>query len=435
MKYSVPWGAEEKLEFDLPKGWEVIQIVKPKLKPAAKNVTREIERALKQPIGSKKLSEMVDRGKKIAIVVEDISRPTPTHLILPYILDEIFEGGAEPENVTIVFALGVHRPMTEAEMEKKAGKEVLDKVNAINHNCEDEDNLTYLGKTSHGTPVYVNKTVADADIKVLIGTIEPHVQAGFGGGFKNILPGVAGIETIAINHKLVATPRHFNAVGFMPEDDPMRLDLEEAGEMAGPEFFIVNAVLNEKTEIVKIFAGDPIEAHREGIKLAEEMYGVEVPKQADIVITDSYPMDIDFRQGFKCILNTMFGARDGGTLIPILRCMEGVGSVKIPEQVPSAEDMRDLAEHIPDDEILGLAETLKMPVEEQFGLYIHFKLIRRNKLIVYAPTIPKGLTASLGSPPIRSIDEAIDKAKDVYGEKADILIFPAGGVTYPILQK
>ena len=171
-----------------------------------------------------------------------------------------------------------------------------------------------------------------ADLIVSIGCIEPHIIASFGGGYKNLFPGMAGRDTIAQNHALNATPGTFNMVGQPIESNPMRLDLEESGRMLKKPVFIINAVLNSRLEVVRIVCGDPIAAHREGAKVSAQIYGVQIPSAADIVISNSYPMETDLRQGVKALANTIRAVKPGGTLIVLVRAEEGVGVFGLAER-------------------------------------------------------------------------------------------------------
>ncbi len=215
--------------------------------------------------------------------------------------------------------------MEESEILTRTGLTSLDGILWENPDPDDEAKMKYLGITSRGTPVWINKTAADADLVVSIGCIEPHIIASFGGGYKNILPGIAGRISIAHNHGLNCQPTTFNMVGQPIDQNPMRQDLEEAGKMLPGTVFIVNAILNNHQQLVRIVSGDPIQAHRAGVAVSAGLYGVEIPGKADIVITDSHPMNSDLRQGVKALANTVRALKPGGVLITVVQAEEGVG--------------------------------------------------------------------------------------------------------------
>ena len=269
-----------------------------------------------------------------------------------------------------------------------------------NPDCDDPAHLAHLGTTSRGTPVWVNKTVAEATLIVSIGCIEPHIIASFGGGYKNIFPGTAGRATIAHNHSLNCTPATFNMVGQPIANNPMRQDLEEAGAMLKGQVFIINAVLNSTQHIVRMVAGDPIQAHREGCRTSAALFGVHAPGQADVVITDSHPMDQDLRQGVKALANTIRAVRPGGVLITLVKAEEGVGvfglaNRKLPVGRSALKVLAPLLVRlVPHLKMKGMGE------EDRFFLYFALQAMRRATLLMVAPTIPAATQANL---PLRRI--------------------------------
>ncbi len=227
--------------------------------------------------------------------------------------------------MTVVTALGVHHPMSEAEVVRGPGDLVTQGLRWENHDCYTADGLVHLGTTRWGTEVWINRTVAEADLVVSIGCIEPHLIASFGGGYKNLIPGVAGRETMGHNHALNASPGTFNMVGQPIADNPMRLDLEEGAQMLKPPVFLVNAVLNSALDVVRVVTGDPVAAHREGTRVSAEIYGSRFDQPADVVIASTHPMDQDLRQGSKALANTIRAVRRGGVQIILMRAEEGLG--------------------------------------------------------------------------------------------------------------
>ena len=244
----------------------------------------------------------------------------------------IEEACVRAENVTVLTALGVHRPMTEGEIVDKIGAWGAARYKAVKHDPDPGDHLAKLGTTRRGTEVWLNRIVAEADLVVSFGCIEPHPMAGFGGGYKNLFPGVAGRPTNAANHALNMTPSAYAAVGMKPEHNPMRCDLEECGSMIEPPVFVVNAILDGNLDVVKIVAGDGVRAHREGIAACRDVFGVEVPEQADVLITCSHPMNTDFRQGFKALANSIGAVRKGGLILNLVAAEMGLGDLSIPKR-------------------------------------------------------------------------------------------------------
>ena len=430
---TLPWGKEE-ITVTLPAQWHLNGVLTPAGTTDEPDAADETRRSLREPIGSPSLAAMVEPGMEITIVIDDDSRPTPVHQMLPPVLEALESGGVRREAVTLITALGVHRPMTEDEIEARAGASAFEGLRWVNHDCDDPAQLTILGETSRGTVVQVNRAVTEADLVVAIGCIEPHLIASFGGGYKNLIPGVAGRETVGHNHALNMDARRFNMVGQPIEENVMRLDLEEGARMIEPPVFLVNAVLNSDSEVVRVVAGDPIDAHRQGVALSASIYGVKVGELADVVIASSHPMDQDLRQGVKALANTIRAVRRGGVQIILLRAEEGLGVFGLAERkLPLGyRGLKFLApllvEAIPR---LSLGD---MPDDQRFYLYFAIQAMRHCQTIIYAPTIPEDARAGL--PFVAFVDdvqEAVDLAKRRV-PVGDVVAFSHGGSTYPILR-
>ena len=430
----MPWGKEE-LSLTLPTTWRLAGLLEPSPWPGVSDTAGEVRRSLGQPVGSPRLCDLARPGLKVAVVIDDVSRPTPVSLILPAVLEELEGGGVRPADVTLVAALGVHRPMHADEMERRAGP-LPGGLRWQNHDCNDLAQLAFLGSTQRKTPVFINRTVAQADLVVSIGCIEPHLIASFGGGFKNIVPGTAGRETIAHNHALNCRPDTFNMVGQPIERNPMRLDLEEAGRLLAAPVFIVNVVLNSALQVARAVSGDPVAAHREGARVSQAIYGMPIPAPADVVIVGSHPMDQDLRQGSKALANTIRAVRPGGVQIILMRAEEGLGVFgladrRLPLGRPALKVLSPL--------LVQLVPRLKlgsMADDERFFLYFALQAMRHCRLLVYAPTVPADKRAGL--PFVEFVDtpeEAVQKAGGSAGSPTRVLAFPHGGVTYPILSE
>lgn len=431
----LPW-ADDEIVLALPQGWHMRGVLQPSSDTRVASPGEAVRGSLESPVGSPRLPDIVPAGRNVVLVVDDLSRPTPVDFILPAVLEELGRGGTRKDQITLVTALGVHRPMTEAEICARVGREVLQDLRWENHDCDDLDRLDDLGTTERGTRVLVNSLVARADVVVSIGCIEPHIIASFGGGYKNLIPGVAGRETIAHNHTLNCTPQTFNMVGQPIEHNPMRLDLEEAGRMLEPPVFVINAVLNDQQEVVRVVAGDPIDAHRAGVRESADLYGADVPALADVVITDSHPMDQDLRQGVKALANTIRAVRRGGVHITLVRAAEGVGVFGLADSdLPLGRRALRLLSPL----LLRLVPRLKIQglgEEDRFFLYFALQAMRHADLLLYAPTIPVSVRENLPFVTfVDSPDEALAIARRRFPNRAEVLAFPHGGITYPILRQ
>jgi nickel-dependent lactate racemase len=427
---QLPWG-NEFVSISLPDKWNLKGVLVPSSLPPCADAQAEVQRALNNPIGAPKLASLARAGMTVAIVIDDSSRPTPVGQILPAVIAQLEAAGVKRENMALVPALGLHRPMEPAQIAQRAGME-LGGIRTVTHDCDDNGQMRLLGTTSRGSPVWINRTVADADLVISIGCIEPHLIASFGGGYKNIIPGVAGRATVAHNHSLNCTPETFNMVGQPIDRNPMRLDLEEGCRMLGNEVWVINTILNYCKEIVRVVAGDPIAAHRAGAAVSAQLNGVRVPQPADVVITDSHPMDIDLRQGVKALANTIRAVKPGGVLITLVRAEEGMGvfglaNRKFPLGGRALKTVAPLLVRlVPRMKLRGMGE------EDRFFLYFALQAMLRARLILYAPSIPLERQANLPFGEFMpAIDNTIAAARTRFPEAADVLVFPYGGITYP----
>jgi nickel-dependent lactate racemase len=302
------WKTEE-LEF--PDGWTVHE--QRMAGHDAKALTPgEISESLEHPVGTRPLRELARGKRRCVILFDDMTRPTKTWQMLPAVLDELHAGGLEDDQIVFVMAPGSHGPRLLTDFQKKLGRDAPERFLVFNHNAY--ENLEYLGDTAQGTPVKINREVMSCDLKITIGSLMHHQSYGFGGGSKMLLPGVAGIDSIYPNH-------HLNE-GTGPgriQENTRRKDSEEASRMAGIDF-VVNALLNADCDVARIFCGDVVEAHREGIKAARKHYVTEVIPDADISIGNGYPMA---DEAYKALHIARESVKPGGDLVFLIYTPEG----------------------------------------------------------------------------------------------------------------
>jgi len=278
------WYGNTEMELDFPSSWEISFCPmhgggRKKLMP------QEMEKAFVNPIGTKPICELAKGKKEVVILFDDLARPTPAYEIVPIVLRELEKAGISDHQIRFIAALGAHGAHTANDFRKKLGEEVLDRFPVYNHHAFDF--CTYLGKTSRGTPVSINKEVMACDLKIGIGSNVPHAFSGFGGGGKILLPGVAHIDSIAYNHGTLLK-NHPGSLGLgRIEGNVPRLDIEEAARMAGLDVKI-DALVNHRGEITALFVGDPVLEHQEGTKLAKEIYATTPAKGMDVAIVNSY---------------------------------------------------------------------------------------------------------------------------------------------------
>jgi len=295
-------------------------IVGPADAPPVPDLQAAILAALRSPTGAPTLPELVARhGTRTIILVDDGTRSTPQKAVLPVLLDELNRAGAPDSDISIMIGLGTHRPMRPDECRERYGEAVMRRVKLENL-PQGADDFVDLGQTETGVPVQVSRKYLESDISIAVGTIIPHMYAGWSGGAKMIQPAVSSPVTTGKTHWM-AGPNVFEILG--QEDNPVRREMEEVARRSGLKF-ILNFVLNPQGEVAAVVAGDVVEAHRAGVAIARPIYSVEVDHAVDIVVGSSHPADRDLWQGFKPVNNCGMLARDGGTLILLHPAPEGI---------------------------------------------------------------------------------------------------------------
>ena len=293
MSYLIPWKKwydQEMLEMNFSADWKV-EVLNMKDSPQLSD--KEIATAVEKPFGTKRLAELAYGKKNAVIAIDDLTRPTNTERIIPPIVDELGKAGIKPDNIIILIAMGCHPPMNRLDLIRKLGEEIVENFSIYNHSAF--YNLVSLGQSSRGTPFYIDKLFFEREVKIGVGSILPSPRAGWGGGGKIILPGVAAAETVLKHHSSIP--------GVLLEIDQnnFRADIEEMARRSGLDF-IVNQVCNGLGQVAGIFAGDMIDAHREGIKFARQIYATPPPKQLlDVAICNSFPMDTNITQVRKAL--------------------------------------------------------------------------------------------------------------------------------------
>ncbi len=377
----------------------------------------ELQRALRNPIGSPRLSALVKPGEKIAIVTSDITRPCPSYIILPPLLAELAEIGIDKSDITIVFALGTHRKHTEEEMKKLVGEDIYKE-----YACLDSDpaDVVLVGTTSSGTPLEIFRPVAEADRRICLGNIEYHYFAGYSGGDKAIMPGVATPKTIQANHRMMIQP---GAETGNLKNNPVRADIEELGVFL-PIDFIVNVVLGPKKEILKAVAGHRIDAHREGCAYLDSLYKFTLEKAADIVLVSAggFPKDINMYQAQKALDNARFAVREGGVIILVAACQEEYGSATFERWIKNAESPEQIVRDIQVNFELGGHKAAAIA------------LALRKAKVLCVSEMRKEVVESLFFEPAASVEQALERATELCGTDSKILVMPIGGSTLPVVN-
>ncbi|MBN2410221.1 nickel-dependent lactate racemase [candidate division KSB1 bacterium] len=286
--------------------------------PHPKDAKDDIRQSLHNPVGCRRLRDIVHKDATVVILGDDRTRLTPQHLIVPVVLEELYNAGLQPNQIKLIIACGTHRQMMEREIEEKYGRELMNEIEIKNHNFLDVNNLANKGVTRRGTRILVNKEFLQADIRIGIGSVLPHHPTGWSGGAKILLPGIAGEETTCDMHLLGATEQQLGKI-----DTPCRKEMEDFAENVGLHF-IVNVILDEKGNILKSIAGHFIKAHREAVKWGIKVFGVEFREQAELTLSSPYPMDYDLTQSDKGLFSAEIVTKKGGEIILLSPCLEGI---------------------------------------------------------------------------------------------------------------
>lgn len=385
--------------------------------PCVSDPVQEVKDALKNPIDSLPLKELAKGKKKVVILASDITRPSPSHILVPPVVDELREAGVGYEDITVVFGLGYHRKHTEEEKKVLVGEYVYNKVKCIDHDINECESI---GTTSFGTPLEIFKPVKESDFIIATGNLEFHYKAGYSGGNKALLPGVCSKRTIEANHIMMIKP------GTMPgkaDGNPMRDDIDEAGGIAGVAF-TVNAVLDSHKGIVRVVAGHPMKAHREGIKYIDRMYKRELDEKVDIVVATcgGYPKDINLYQAQKGLENASYAVRDGGSIILLAECREGLGEELFEEWMLKAKNPHEPVEWIQKDFRLGAHKAAVIcMVLERIKVYL-------------VSSMKEDLVRDIFFIPAKSAQEALDEALKEYGESARAVVLPYANSTLPYVR-
>jgi nickel-dependent lactate racemase len=319
--FSIPYG-RDCLTAHLPDDLRVDRIA-PHAAPAIPDPLLAVSQALDAPLGGGKLADFTG-VKSVAIAINDKTRPVPHTYLLPPLLQRVEALGVPPAAITLIIATGTHVPMRVDESPAVLPVEIIQHYPVISHDCDDQANLKYLGETARGTPVSVNRHFAQADLRLVVGNIEPHQLEGFSGGVKSAAIGLAGRETINRNHALMMDP---NARLGEYGANPARQDVEAIGRRMGVNLAL-NAILNEQKEIVRVLAGDPVVVMQVGLPLVREICQVQVDGPYDMMIASpgGHPKDINLCQAQKGVGRASLILRAGGEMILVAACPEGIGS-------------------------------------------------------------------------------------------------------------
>lgn len=403
----------------------LIDIVQSRIKsnPETTN-SKIIKLGLEQPINSPSLKDLIKKGQKILIIVDDYTRTTPTNLILPILMEKLRLAGISRKDIKLLVASGTHRKMSHEEKKKKYGKDIVNNYEILDHNWRDDKSLVKLDTTKQGTEIWINREVLKADFVIGIGQIVPHRVAGFSGGSKIIQPGVCGPITTGQTHWLSAKYKGSKIMGKI--NNPIREEINEIGETVGLKF-IVNTICDGLGNIFKCVCGEPIKTFEEGCKSALDIYGIPLVTKGDIAIVDSFPADIELWQAAKGIYSGDLALKPDGVLILVSPCTEGVSA-----EHPNIIDIG----YRPFSEIEDMVENGKLINLTLAAHLAHVGRVIRGKRtgILVSPGVPKNIAEKLGFYYAKTVQDALELALKIKGNDAKVVVIKNGGSLMPIIK-
>lgn len=427
MRVHLAYG-ESGLDVELPDSTVVLD---PQQLPGLPEPEAAVAEAVSEPLGSPPLRDLVRQGNSVAVVVSDVTRPVPNHLILPPILDTIHTAGIPRDRVVIVIATGMHRASTPDELQRVLGPEIAGSYQVLNHDARDEASLaplTTTAPTHRGVAVALNRAYLEADVRILTGFVEPHIFAGYSGGGKAVLPGVAGAAIVMSNHGAEMLG-HPNATWCVTGGNPIFEEMRDIALLSRPSF-IVNVTLNERRELTGVFAGELVAAHQAGIAQAERQYVRPIPHLFDIVVSTNmgYPADLNLYQSVKGMSVGAQAVRDGGAVLLAAECRDGLGLSEYTELLTSEGSPKALLDRIHSP---GFARY------DQWGVQCQAMVQAKAEAWLYS-TMSRETTESahLGysDDVSNTVAELSARHRAEHGREATIAVLPHGHLTVPRLR-
>ncbi len=421
MKSNLAYGRTG-LRVELP---EQIDVLTARFTPGLADEAAALQAAMRNPTDTPPLADLVRPGDTVVISHSDITRATPNDRIMPVLLAELEAAGIRRRDITLLNALGTHRPQTEAELRHMLGDRIVDEYRCLQHNAFDDNGLVPLGETSFGHSVRLNRLLVEADVKILTGFIEPHFFAGFSGGPKAVLPALAGQESVLTNHgrMMIAHPK---ATWGICEGNPIWEEMREAALMARPTF-LLNVAMNSDKAITGVFAGDMVTAHRQGRDFVRESAMVPVAEPYDIVITTNsgYPLDQNLYQCVKGMSAARQIVRPGGAIIMAGGCEDG-----LPDHGRYAELLRSGGSP---QGVLDLIAQPGFSAQDQWQVQIQAQIQLHADVYVYSDGLSDAQIEAALFRPTRDISATVQQLLATYGPNARICVLPEGPQTIAYL--
>jgi len=412
------YGKEE-VQLPLPDK-NILQVLNLKEQEVLSNPEEKLKNLLKNPIGCPSLKDLIiqKKAKKILIIVNDITRPTPYEVILPPLLAELNQIGIKKENIIFIIATGIHRGNSQEETKNIFVEDISSTYKFINHNGDDH-HLKDLGKLKSGNELWVDPIVSETDFIITTGVIVPHYMAGFSGGRKSILPGICGRKTIEANH---AQMTHPDARAGNLRGNPVHEEMQEAAEKVGVDFNL-NVVTNENHQIIEIVTGGLFESWQRGVEVCKKIYLCPIKQKAEVVIVSAggYPKDINVYQAQKALDNAYQAVKPRGTIILLAECTEGYGEATFEKWIEEA--------NTPDDIIKRLKKKFVLGGHKAYGI----ARVAKEVEIILISSLPQEKVRKLFFIPMDNLSQAIGYITNKYGKDFQAYILPAGNIVLPQL--
>ena len=422
MKVTMDYGRDG-LDIEVPDHAHVLQMSDA---PALSDLDQKLEEALAHPIGALALRQLARGRSDACIVISDITRPVPNAKILPPMLRILEEEGIAREDITILVGTGLHRPNEGEELVQLVGEEIACSYRIVNHKARERDTLTYLGETSGGAPIWIDTLYVESDLKIATSLIEPHLMAGYSGGRKAICPGLMGVDTMRILHgpKLLS---HANAAEGIIEGNPFHRQALEVAQRAGVDFTF-NVAMNERREVTGIFAGDLEKAHAEGVSFVQRQNGAMLSEPVDMVVTSSagLPLDLTFYQAVKGLTAALPIIKEGGTVLIVARCDEGIGGPEFTDLLLNTTSVETFAQRLEDPDFF---------VIDQWQLQELCKVMRKANVMMFSEGIQDEDRERVLVEMVPSVEGAIARVLDERGAAARIAVIPKGPYVLTQLQE
>ena len=416
MKITLSYGPDG-LPIEITESPGFQGILRPRQAPELENPAATILQSLHKPIAAKPLAEIAQTCQSACVVISDITRPVPNKIILPPLLSEIEKAGIKREAITILIATGIHRSNEGDELISLVGTEIANNYRIINHCSKEPDDMILVGEVNEGVPALINRHYIAADLKILTGFIEPHMWAGFSGGRKSILPGIASIETLEYMHgpEMIAHPMTvYGALDGNPFHEAGLAIMKKAGAD-----FIVNVTLDSNKKITRVFAGDPVEAHLAGCRFLAPFSIKELDSPLDFIVTTNSgaPLDCNLYQTVKGITGAAPVVKNGGEILIASACSEGAGSPEYIEILHMVDSPESFIKRLMDREFF---------IPDQWCAQETYQVMIKHPVWLYSDGLKPDEIKSYHMHPVKSLEDAIAKLLDRHGPLARWAVVPDG---------